>query len=136
MDAAIAIADSEGAEAVFMRRIAQLLQAGAMSLYWHLANREHLLELMLDALMADVEVPEPTGDWQADLRVQARSTRKVLLRHKWVIDFVTARPRWGPTSCGTWISRWPRSTACKSIPNDRHEHPADHEYVHLWRGPA
>lgn len=67
-----------------------------MSLYWHLANKEHLLELMLDGLMADVEVPEPTGDWQADLRVQARSTRKVLLRHKWVIDFVTARPPLGP----------------------------------------
>ena len=98
VDAAIAIADSEGAEAVSMRRIAQVLRAGAMSLYWHLANKEHLLELMLDALMADIEVPEPTGDWQADLRVQARSTRKVLLRHRWVIDFVTARPPLGPNT--------------------------------------
>ncbi len=98
VDAAIAIADSEGAEAVSMRRIAQVLQAGAMSLYWHLANKEHLLELMLDALMADVEVPEPSGDWQADLRIQARSTRKVLLRHRWVIDFVTARPPLGPNT--------------------------------------
>jgi AcrR family transcriptional regulator len=98
VDAAIAIADSEGAEAVSMRRIAQVLRAGAMSLYWHLANKEHLLELMLDALMADVEVPEPTGDWQNDLRVQARSTRKVLLRHNWVIDFITARPALGPNT--------------------------------------
>src|SRR5262245_26904115 len=98
VDAAIAIADSDGAEAVSMRRIAQVLRAGAMSLYWHLANKEHLLELMLDALMADVEVPEPTGDWQNDLRVQARSTRKVLLRHNWVIDFITARPPLGPNT--------------------------------------
>jgi len=98
VDAAIAIADSEGAGAVSMRRIAQVLRAGAMSLYWHLANKEHLLELMLDALMGDVEVPEPTGDWQADLRVQAHSMRKVLLRHNWVIDFINARPALGPNT--------------------------------------
>jgi AcrR family transcriptional regulator len=98
VDAAIAIADSEGAEAVSMRRIAQVLRAGAMSLYWHVANKEHLLELMLDALMADVEVPAPSGDWQADLRVQARSMRKVLLRHSWVIDFIIARPSLGPNT--------------------------------------
>jgi len=93
---AIAIADSDGAEAVSMRKIAQVLRAGAMSLYWHLASKEHLLELMLDALNADVEVPEPTGNWQEDLRVQARSQRKVLLRHRWVIDFIAARPALGP----------------------------------------
>lgn len=98
VDVAIAIADSEGAESVSMRKIAQVLRAGAMSLYWHLASKEHLLELMLDALFADVEVPEATGDWQADLRVQARSQRKVLLRHKWVIDFVAARPPLGPNT--------------------------------------
>ncbi len=95
---AIAIADSEGAEAVSMRKIAQVLRAGAMSLYWHLAGKEHLLELMLDALNADVQVPDPTGDWQQDLRVQARSQRKVLLRHKWVIDFIAARPPLGPNT--------------------------------------
>jgi AcrR family transcriptional regulator len=98
VDAAIAIADAEGAEAVSMRRIAQVLQAGAMSLYWHLAGKEHLLELMLDALMADVDVPEPTGDWRADLQVQARSTRAVLRRHAWVMDFIGAQPPMGPNT--------------------------------------
>src|SRR5215475_3967192 len=98
VDVAIAIADSDGAEAVSMRKIAQVLRAGAMSLYWHLASKEHLLELMLDALMADVVVPEPTGDWQEDLRVQARSQRQVLLRHKWVINFIAARPPLGPNT--------------------------------------
>jgi len=98
VDAAIAIADSDGAEAVSMRRIAQVQRSGVMSLYWHLANKEHLLELMQDALMADVQVPEPTGNWQADLRVQACSTRKVLLRHRWFIDFIAARPALGPNT--------------------------------------
>ena len=98
VDVAIAIADADGAESVSMRKIAQVLRAGAMSLYWHLAGKEHLLELMLDALMADMVVPEPTGDWQADLRVQARSQRQVLLRHRWVIDFIAARPPLGPNT--------------------------------------
>lgn len=95
---AIAIADAEGAEAVSMRRIAQVLRAGAMSLYWHLAGKEHLLELMLDALIAEVDIPEPSGDWQTDLRTQARSTRTVLLRHRWVMDFISARRAFGPNS--------------------------------------
>ncbi len=98
VDAAIAIADADGADAVSMRRIAQVLRSGTMSLYWHVASKEHLLELMLDAMLAEVDVPEPTGDWQADLRAQARSTRTVLLRHRWVIDFIGARPSLGPNT--------------------------------------
>ena len=96
VDAAIAIADAEGPDAVSMRQIAQVLRAGTMSLYWHIANKEHLLDLMLDALLAEVEVPDPSGDWQADLRAYARSSRTVLLRHRWVIDFIGGRPGLGP----------------------------------------
>jgi AcrR family transcriptional regulator len=98
VDAAIAIADAEGPDAVSMRRIAQVLRAGTMSLYWHIANKEHLLDLMLDALLAEVEVPDPSGDWQADLRAYARSARAVLLRHRWVIDFIGGRPGMGPNT--------------------------------------
>ncbi len=96
--AAIGVADRFGAEAISMRKIAQVLQAGAMSLYWHLASKEHLLELMLDAIIAEVQVPAPTGDWRADLRTQALSTREVMLRHKWVVDFFSSRPPLGPNT--------------------------------------
>ncbi|HLQ57585.1 MAG TPA: TetR family transcriptional regulator, partial [Streptosporangiaceae bacterium] len=51
VDAAIAIADAEGAEAISMRRIAQALRSGTMSLYWHVANKEHLLDMMLDTVV-------------------------------------------------------------------------------------
>ncbi len=96
--AAIEVADLDGAEAVSMRKIAQVLHAGAMSLYWHIASKEHLMELMLDTLMGEVEVPEPSGDWRADLRAQAVSMRMVLLRHRWFIDFIAARPALGPST--------------------------------------
>ncbi|HUC60111.1 MAG TPA: TetR/AcrR family transcriptional regulator C-terminal domain-containing protein [Streptosporangiaceae bacterium] len=94
--AAISIADRFGAEAVSIRKIAQLLQSGAMSLYWHLASKEHLLELMLDDIQGEVGIPEPSGDWRADLRLTACSLREVMLRHAWVVDFFGSRPPLGP----------------------------------------
>jgi AcrR family transcriptional regulator len=98
VDAAIAIADAEGSGAISMRRIAQVLRAGTMSLYWHVANKEQLLDLMLDALIGEIEVHEPTGDWRADLRTQARNERAMLLRHAWVMDFIGGRPPLGPNT--------------------------------------
>jgi AcrR family transcriptional regulator len=98
VDAAIAIADAEGSDAISMRRIAQVLRAGTMSLYWHVANKEQLLDLMLDALIAEVETPEPTGDWRADIRAQARNQRTMLLRHAWVVEFLGGRPPLGPNT--------------------------------------
>jgi AcrR family transcriptional regulator len=98
VDAAIAIADAEGADAVSMRRIALVLKAGTMSLYWHVANKDHLLDLMIDALMAEVAIPELSGDWRADLQASARNNRAMLLRHLWVMDFVGGRPPLGPNT--------------------------------------
>jgi AcrR family transcriptional regulator len=98
VDAAIAIADAEGAEALSMRRIAQVLRAGTMSLYWHVSNKEHLLDLMRDMLMSEVEAPRPSGDWRADLRAFAISSRMMLRRHNWLMDFTGGRPSLGPTT--------------------------------------
>jgi AcrR family transcriptional regulator len=98
VDAAIAVADAEGSDAISMRRIAQVLRAGTMSLYWHVANKEQLLDLMLDALMGEFDAPEPTGDWREDLRKQARNERATLLRHAWVMDFIGGRPPLGPNT--------------------------------------
>ena len=98
VDAAIAVADAEGPDAISMRRIAQVLRAGTMSLYWHVANKEQLLDLMLDVLITEVEIPEPSGDWQADLRALARNHRAMLLRHRWAMDFVGGRPPLGPNT--------------------------------------
>src|SRR5215212_8753897 len=70
--AAIAIADAEGFEAVTMRRLAAELGVGTMSLYWHVPNKDNLLELMRDELIGEVEMPDPpSGDWRADLRTNA-----------------------------------------------------------------
>ena len=96
VSAAIAVADAEGPDAISMRRIARELSAGAMSLYWHVASKEELLDLMLDAIEAEIEVPEPTGDWRADLGAFAHRTRAALRQHQWAVEFIGTRPPSGP----------------------------------------
>ena len=96
VQAAIAVADAEGPEAISMRRIAREVGAGAMSLYWYVASKEELLDRMLDAIEAEIEVPEPTGDWRADLNVFAHRTRATLARHRWAVEFIGSRPPSGP----------------------------------------
>lgn len=93
---AIAIADAEGVDAISMRRIARELHVGVMSLYWYVASKEELHDLMLEAFEAEIAVPEPSGDWRADMTNFARSTRAVMLRHPWAIDFKGFRPPSGP----------------------------------------
>jgi AcrR family transcriptional regulator len=104
VDAAVAIADAEGADALSMRRIAQVLRAGTMSLYWHVSGKEHLLDLMRDMLMAEVVVPEPSGDWRQDLRAFAFSSRAMMRRHLWLMDFIGGRPPLGPATMLTMES--------------------------------
>src|SRR6204780_2860088 len=83
---AIAVADAEGPEAISMRRIARELGAGVMSLYWYVESKEELLELMLDAIEAGVDVPDASGDWRADLGTFAHRIRAALVQHRWALD--------------------------------------------------
>jgi AcrR family transcriptional regulator len=95
---AIKVADAEGPGAISMRRIARELNAGAMSLYWHVSSKDELLDLMLDALEGEQEFPAPTGDWQEDMRAIAHARRDVLRRHAWLMDFIGGRPPLGPNT--------------------------------------
>jgi AcrR family transcriptional regulator len=95
---AIAVADAEGADAISMRRIARELNAGTMSLYWHVTSKEELLDLMIDSIQGEMLAPDPSGDWRKDLRVMAWTTRSVLHSHRWMMDFLGGRPPMGPKS--------------------------------------
>jgi AcrR family transcriptional regulator len=98
VQAAVALADSEGAGAVNMRRIAKELGVGAMSLYWHVADKERLLDLMLDLVEGEDGTAELSGHWHEDLARLARQRRRALLRHPWVVDFMSERPPFGPNA--------------------------------------
>jgi AcrR family transcriptional regulator len=81
-----------------MRRIARELNAGTMSLYWHVSSKEELLDLMIDTVQGEQQAPEPSGDWRADLRALTRNARAALHRHPWMVDFIGGRPPLGPKS--------------------------------------
>ncbi|MEV0132827.1 TetR/AcrR family transcriptional regulator [Dactylosporangium sp. NPDC050688] len=95
---AVEIADQEGLDAATMRRIGQELGTGAMSLYRYVPRRDDLIDLMLDAVVGEVELPErPSGDWRRDLSLVAHQTRAVGLRHPWQAT-LARRPTLGPNS--------------------------------------
>jgi AcrR family transcriptional regulator len=96
--AAVALADSEGAGAVNMRRIAKEVGVSAMSLYWHVADKEQLVDLMLDAVDGEQGTAVPSGEWREDLAQIARQRRGALLRHPWAVDFMSGRPPFGPNA--------------------------------------
>jgi AcrR family transcriptional regulator len=108
---AVALADAEGAEAINMRRIAKELRVGTMSLYWHVGSKEHLLDLMLDAVDGEQAAAAPSGRWQDDLAQLARQERASLLRHRWKLDFMASRPSLGPNE----LLRVERSLACLDV---------------------
>lgn len=91
---AIALLDAEGIEALSMRKLAGRLNAGATSLYWHVANRDELVELVIDHVYGELELPDADiGDWREGVRTFARSIRATGRRHTWlasVIDHLAA----------------------------------------------
>jgi AcrR family transcriptional regulator len=83
--AAIAIADAEGIAAVSMRRIAQDLGVGTMSLYYYVKTKADLIAAMDDAIMAEVVAPSLPRNWRAALVAIATRTRDALMRHPWAL---------------------------------------------------
>jgi AcrR family transcriptional regulator len=86
--AAVEIADAEGFDAVSMRRVAQRLGAGTMTLYHYVRNKDELITLMSDAVMAEVLVPEDelAADWRTAVTQIAARTRAVFAAHHWIFE--------------------------------------------------
>jgi AcrR family transcriptional regulator len=86
--AALGIADAEGFDAVSMRRVAQKLGAGTMTLYHYVANKDELVTLMVDGVMGELLVPEEelAPDWRTALTQIATRTRGAFLAHRWTLE--------------------------------------------------
>lgn len=81
--AAVALADESGLEAISMRKLAQALGVVPMALYKHVANKDELLDGMVDAVVSEVEPPQEGLGWKAAVRRRTLSARAVMLRHPW-----------------------------------------------------
>jgi AcrR family transcriptional regulator len=91
---AVELADEAGLEAVSLRKIAGALDVGPMRLYGYIATKDELLDLMVDAVHAEIR---PAGDgWREVLRSVAELTRQAVHRHEWFADLIGGRPQLGP----------------------------------------
>jgi AcrR family transcriptional regulator len=91
LQAAVALADEAGLEAFSMRGLAQELGVVPMALYKHVANKEELLDGMVDIVFSEIELPSGDLDWTSAMRRRAVSTREALKRHSWAIGMMESR---------------------------------------------
>jgi AcrR family transcriptional regulator len=98
IEGAVRVADEQGAAAVTMRRIAEQLGVEAMSLYHHVANKEEILDGIVDAVFAEIELPGAHTSWKTAMRRRAASARAVLVRHVWALGLLDSRRHPGPAT--------------------------------------
>lgn len=98
--AALTIADREGLEGLSMRRIARELGAKPMSLYNHVANKDDLIDGIVDLVVAEIEPPRREEPWKIAMRRRANSSHEALLAHPWAILPLISRVNVGPAMLG------------------------------------
>lgn len=96
--AALALADKGGTEAITMRKLGQALGVEAMSLYNHVADKDDLLDGLVDIVFGEIDLGCEGGDWKAAMRRRAISARSVLARHRWAIRLMESRTHPGPAT--------------------------------------
>ena len=98
--AAVALADSAGIESLSMRKLAQELGVVPMALYKHVANKEELLDGMVDVVVGEIDPPVHGTDWKSAVRQRILSARRALLRHPWASRVLESRTNPTPLVLG------------------------------------
>jgi AcrR family transcriptional regulator len=98
--AGIEVADADGLDALSMRRVAEQLGVGTMSLYRYVPGKGELLDLMIDTVVGEESAPPPESGWRAQLEHFARESMALYQRHPWVLQVSLVRPPLGPNTIG------------------------------------
>ena len=96
--AAIDLADRDGIASLSMRKLAQELGVEAMSLYHHVANKDAILDGLIDLVFGEIDLPVGEADWKTAMRRRAISAREVLRRHPWATGLMESRSTPGPAT--------------------------------------
>lgn len=91
VDAALSLADEQGLDALTMRALARRLDVKPMAIYHHVAGKDAILDLVVDRVFAEIDLPVPGRPWQPEIRRRALSARSVLLAHPWSISLLETR---------------------------------------------
>ncbi len=95
-DAALRVIDTDGLEGLTVRALGQELGVGTMTLYWYVRNKDEVLELVADRLLADVSFPSSEPDWRVSVREGCASVRAALHRHARAVPIIVGRGSFGP----------------------------------------
>jgi len=98
LQTAIDRANKGGLEALTMRRLAEELQVATMALYRHVANKDDLIDAMVDVVFSEIGVPSGGGDWKNAMRRRAIAVRDALSRHPWAVGLMESRMNPGPAN--------------------------------------
>lgn len=99
VETALRILDKDGLDELSMRRLADELDTGPASLYWHVGSKDGLLDLIFDRVIGEVEVPKPEPErWQEQLKEAARAGRAMILRHRDIVRISIGRIPMGPNA--------------------------------------
>ena len=98
--AAVALADADGVDSLSMRKIAEELDVVPMALYRHVANKDEMLDGMVDLVVAEIDPPEITLDWKEAMRRRIHSARRMLQRHPWAARVLESRNEPTPAVIG------------------------------------
>jgi len=98
LHAAVAFADENGLEALSMRKLGEAVGVEAMSLYTHVANKDDLLDGMIDMVFSEIDLPSGEDGWKTAMRQRGISVRRVLSRHRWAIGLMESRTSPGPAT--------------------------------------
>jgi AcrR family transcriptional regulator len=99
VDAALEVLDAHGLAGFSMRRVADELDTGAASLYWHVGSKDGLLDLVMDEVIGEQEIPDPEPErWQEQLKEVARTMRRTILGHRDIVQISIGRIPMGPNA--------------------------------------
>ena len=96
--AAVAVADARGLGSLTIRSLAEELGTKPMSIYHHVANKEEILDGIVDIVFSEMDTPSVGGDWHSEMSRRAHSARRVLRRHPWAIPLLESRTSPGPAT--------------------------------------
>ena len=95
---ALGLADQGGLESLSMRKLGQELGVEAMALYYHFANKDEVLDGIVDLVWAEIDLPVAGDEWRTAMRRRANSVHDVLARHRWAIGLMESRRSPGPAN--------------------------------------
>jgi AcrR family transcriptional regulator len=98
MRAAIELADTSGIDSLSMRKLGQELGVEAMSLYNHVANKDDIVDGIVDLVFGEIALPSGEGEWKPAMRNRAISAHEALIRHPWAPSLMQSRTRPGPAT--------------------------------------